>query len=99
MELALALVEAVRAVDGVAGLHRGRFREVALLYPRRRVPGLRLTPGPDPRLEVHVIADLSRRRPLPELAEAVRGVAHAHPVELPVDVVIADAVDTTRAGA
>lgn len=91
---AAALTRALLTVDGVAALHPGQFGEVALLYPRGRVPGLRVTPGHGPRLEVHVVVDVDAyRRPLSGLAAAVRDVVTESGVDLPVDVVFADATD------
>ncbi len=90
---AVDVARAVRAVDGVADLHAGRFGEVALLYPRRRVAGLRVTLSPTPRLEVHILADLRARRPLAQVAAAVREAVVRGGMALPVDVIIADATD------
>lgn len=90
----MALARALLGVDGIAALHPGLFGEVALLYPRGRVPGLRVTPGSAPRLEVHVVVDFSAyRRPLSGLAAAVRDVVRESGVDLPVDVVFADGTD------
>ena len=80
-------------LPGVAGLHPGRFGEVALLYPRHRVPGIRLAGD---RVEVHLVADLSAGRPLAELADAARDLTTAaltatSAAGLPVDVHVADA--------
>ncbi|RSZ64487.1 hypothetical protein EAH68_04695 [Corynebacterium hylobatis] len=77
----------IRAIPGVAGLHAGRFGEVALLYPRHRVRGLRVTPTV---LEVHLVVDLAAPRPLPEISAQVRAVV-ADFLETEVDVFFADA--------
>lgn len=93
---AAALTRAILAVDGVAALHPGKFGEVALLYPRGRVPGLRVTPGQNPRLETHIVVDVGAyRRPLSGLAAAVRDAVTESGVALPVDVVFADVTDGT----
>lgn len=81
----------ILAVPGVAGLHSGRFGEVALLYPRHRVNGLRVTPGA---LEVHLIVDLAATRPLAEIAGQVRTVV-AEFLDTEVDVFFADATGGT----
>lgn len=80
-------------LPGVADLHPGQFGEVALLYPRHRVAGLRLAGD---RVEVHLVVDLSARRPLTELADAARDLTTASltataAAGLPVDVHLADA--------
>jgi hypothetical protein len=81
------LAEEIRAVSGVAGLHGGRFGEVALLYPRHRVSGLRATPTA---LEVHLVVDLTNPRPLAEIATQVRTLV-AGLLDTEVDVHFADA--------
>lgn len=83
------LSEQIIALEGVADLSGGRFGEVALYYPRARVRGLRQTSGENPRFEVHVVADLSSKPNLHDVAEKVRTVAAAAQ-PLPVDVTIAD---------
>ena len=85
--LADLLAAGILAVPGVAGLHAGRYGEVALLYPRHRVNGLRRTPSA---LEVHLVVDLARPRPLAEVAAKVRDVV-AQWLDVPVDVHFADA--------
>ncbi|QGU03730.1 hypothetical protein [Corynebacterium comes] len=72
----------IRALPGVAGLHAGRYGDIALLYPRHRVNGLRRTPSA---LEVHLVVDLDHPRPLAEIAAMVRGVVK-HSLDVPVDV-------------
>ncbi|MCR6490767.1 hypothetical protein M8542_49050 [Amycolatopsis sp. OK19-0408] len=41
---AAALATVVTALPQVAGLHSGRFGEIATLLPGRRVPGVRIRP-------------------------------------------------------
>lgn len=86
-EVADCLVAGIRAIPGVADLHPGRYGEVALLYPRHRVRGLRATPGT---LEVHLVVDLAAPRPLAEIATQVRALA-AGLLDMVVDVYFADA--------
>ncbi|MDO5670993.1 MAG: hypothetical protein Q4G50_13465 [Corynebacterium sp.] len=88
-ETAVALAGDIRDVSGVAALHAGRFGEVALLFPRRRVNGLRRTSHG---LEVHVVVDLTVRRPLIDVAVDVRHVVARH-LDLPVDIIFAEATD------
>ncbi|WP_075724675.1 hypothetical protein [Corynebacterium aquilae] len=71
---AQALVERICGVDGVAGMHRGRFGEVAMLFPGDRVGGIRLI---DDVLDVHVVADTSAKRNLFEVAADVEAAARA----------------------
>lgn len=90
-----AVAARVRAVSGVADLHAGRFGEVALLFPRARVHGLRT--GPDGGLEVHVVVDLDAvgtGTDLHTLSARIRKTVGAV-VDLPTDVVLADAVYRT----
>ncbi|MCS5478457.1 hypothetical protein NYP18_02195 [Corynebacterium sp. YIM 101645] len=82
----------IRAIPGVAGLHAGRFGEVALLYPRHRVNGLRVSPTA---LEVHLIVDLAAPRPLAEIAAEVRAVVAGF-LDTEVDVFFADATGGPR---
>ncbi|MDU0478681.1 hypothetical protein QVA66_05460 [Staphylococcus chromogenes] len=49
--VAQSIADQVAALPGVAGLHAGKFGEIALLYPGQKVPGLRLT---DHSLEIHI---------------------------------------------
>lgn len=88
------LAARLRGIPGVAGLHPGRFGEVALLYPRHRVVGLRHTPEV---LEVHLVIDLSAARPLAEVAAEVRGVVTQELADAPphLDIVFADATGGT----
>lgn len=91
-EEAEQLVATVRAVPGVADLHSGTFGEAALLYPGKRVRGLRLRE--ESRLEVHLVADLDAAADLHSLAQDVRRVVE-RATGLTVDVIIADATATT----
>ncbi|MBB4684168.1 hypothetical protein [Amycolatopsis jiangsuensis] len=77
------IAAAVTALPQVAGLHGGRFGEIATLAPGRRVPGVRVR---DEEVTVAVIA----RFPLAagDLAEAVRVAAGIR--DRPVHVVVAD---------
>lgn len=95
LEAAESIAAAVATLPFVDGLDEGRFGEVALMYPRTRVPGLRWADG---RLEVHVRLRVDPREPAP-LSDAA-GVIRDTAVNLyvgapdagapPVDVVIAD---------
>ena len=84
-EVADRLAARLLAVPGVAALHPGRFGEVALLYPRHRVIGLRCTPE---LIEVHVVVDLAAARPLAEVAEEVRGVVRQELIDAPQPVAV-----------
>jgi len=53
-ETADAVAALVLAVPGVAGLHPGRFGEVATYLPGRRVTGIKLS---EDRVEVHVVLE------------------------------------------
>ncbi|KQB84330.1 hypothetical protein [Corynebacterium oculi] len=83
------LAAALRSVPGVADLHAGAFGEASLLYPGKRVRGLRLRE--ESRLEVHLVADLDAASDLHRLAEEVRSTAQAA-TGFTVDVIVADAV-------
>jgi uncharacterized alkaline shock family protein YloU len=76
----------VAAVPGVAGLHGGRFGDVATYLPGRRVTGVRLDAARD-RVEVHVVAEYLPD--LLELAERVRAAARDVLLR-PIDVTIED---------
>lgn len=89
-DVAEALAAEVLRIRGVAALHAGRYGEVALLYPRHRVRGLRLHAG---RLEVHLTVALDAGRPLADVAAEVRDVV-ARQLDLPVDIHFADATAT-----
>lgn len=67
-ELADAVAEAVRAVDGVAELYGGLFGEVGTYLPDRRVPGVRLDERGS--AEVHVVVHWGAA--VPATADAVR---------------------------
>lgn len=85
------LAAVIRAVPGVADLHAGRYGEVALLYPRHRVNGLRRSSSA---LEVHLVVDLDHPRPLAEIAAEVRNVveqAGGQPMDTAIDIHFADA--------
>ncbi|MDO4609962.1 hypothetical protein [Corynebacterium sp.] len=73
---AQAIADAVAALPAVAGLSGGRFGEIALLYPRRRVIGLREADR-GARLEIHVRlhVDVADPRPLQGPLDAVRDAA------------------------
>ncbi|GAB3701150.1 hypothetical protein [Corynebacterium nasicanis] len=85
--LAARIAAAVRAVPGVADLHAGRYGEVAMLYPRQRVSGLRRTAQA---LEVYVVVDLAAPRPLADIDAEVRAVI-APLIDAPVTLCFADA--------
>lgn len=92
LALAQHTAATIEAIPGVASLHPGRFGEVALLFPRTRVRGLRRA---DPvGIEVHVTVDLDvlgLDANLHHFAEHVRRVA-ADTAGVPVTVVLADAL-------
>lgn len=94
VEQAKAIATAVGSVRGVAGLNRGQFGEVSLLFPRQRVGGIRhLDVRDDTKIETHVVVDISAEIPLQSIADAVRTAAFgACPDLTRVDVVFADAV-------
>ncbi|NIZ90380.1 Asp23/Gls24 family envelope stress response protein [Kineococcus rubinsiae] len=83
-ETADAIAAQVLAVPGVAGLHAGRFGEVATYLPGRRVTGVKL--GED-RVEVHVV--LLYSAPLLAVAQRIHAVVAAV-VEVPVQVFVED---------
>lgn len=100
-ETARAISRAVTTVPGVAELTSGAYGEIALLYPGERVAGMRLERGlaDADRLEIHVIVDLSvlgLGTDLHAFSRRIRSVASAH-TELPVTVVLADAVGPSPA--
>lgn len=91
-----ALAGDILALDGVDGLHGGRYGEVALLYPKARVRGLKMTSprdGGPTRLEVHVTADAAAMPNLYELAKTIRNTAAGY-TDAPVDVTFGDIADT-----
>ncbi|WP_410567570.1 hypothetical protein [Amycolatopsis sp. cmx-4-61] len=83
---AARIAAAVLAVPGVAGLHGGRFGEIATLVPPQRVAGVRVRDG-------DVTIAVTARYPLvaTELAAAVRSAAGDTGRE--VHVVVADIVE------
>lgn len=87
-----ALAADVRALEGVANLHGGSFGEVALLFPRERVHGLRINAVGE--LEVHVTVDLDvlgTEVDLRAFSEKIREIATTA-TGLTTDVILADAV-------
>ncbi len=96
LDRARALAAAVAAVPGVEKLAQGTYGQIALLFPGERVPGLRLADAD--RLEVHVVVDLAALglgADLHAFSRRLRAIAAAH-TDLPVTVVLADAVVPTR---
>lgn len=91
-DVADALAQQLAAVPGVAGLHPGQFGEVALLYPRHRVPGLQVKGAT---LSIHLILDLTAGRPLAEIAGEVRGLTAAVLPGLTADVHFSDAQESS----
>ncbi|GGG74424.1 Asp23/Gls24 family envelope stress response protein [Corynebacterium pelargi] len=93
LDKAQALVEAVVAIPGVHAMHSGRFGEVALLYPKQRVQGLRFQNRDEESFEVDIVAEFGADN-LYDLAEEVRATAaqtlKADGLTMPVSVVIAD---------
>ncbi|ROP26560.1 hypothetical protein [Pseudokineococcus lusitanus] len=98
--------DAVLTAPGVVALSGGALGEVATFLPGRRVPGVRLGPGPGDPLEVHVVAAYGT--PVAATAAAVRaalaglpasaGVA-GRPVHVVVDDVALPGAPGTDAGA
>ncbi len=88
------LAARIQGIPGVADLHPGRYGEVALLYPRHRVVGLRYTRES---LEVHLVVDLTVARPLADIAaEVCRVMAQEYPATPPyLEIVFADATEGT----
>jgi len=84
VEPADAIATLVLAVPGVAGLHPGRFGEVATYLPGRRVTGVKL--GED-RVEVHVV--VAYDEPIRVLAQQIHA-AVAAVVTVPVQVFVED---------
>ncbi len=91
-ELADAVVFAVTAVPGVAGMHSGRFGEVATYLPGRRVSGVRVR---SELVEVHVTVQWGFD--LLPTADAIRTVAELVAAR-PVDVVIQDVLGPLEVG-
>ncbi len=77
------IAAAVTALPHVAGLHSGRFGEIATLLPGRRIPGVRARPD-------EITIGVTGRYPasVTEIGTAVR--AAAGPVDRPVHVRIGD---------
>jgi len=85
--------DAVLTAPGVVALSGGTLGEVATFLPGRRVPGVRLGPGPGDPLEVHVVAAYGT--PVAETAAAVRAALAGLPPSAgvagrPVHVVVDD---------
>jgi uncharacterized alkaline shock family protein YloU len=71
--IARALVQATRAVPGVADIYAGRLGEIATYGRGSRVPGVRVwTEAAHLRVEAHVVAAYAPDLVLPVLADAVR---------------------------
>ncbi|WP_019202844.1 hypothetical protein [Tsukamurella sp. 1534] len=80
------VVDAVTAIDGVAGLYAGGAGSPATYLPGRSVRGIRI--GDDGGV-VHVVAEARGGRPLTRTAERVRDIA-TEAAGVPMNVVIAD---------
>ena len=93
LDTAQELVESVQAIPGVHSMHAGRFGEVALLYPKQRVQGVRFLSTKESAFEVDIVASYGAGN-LYELAHQVRELATSalakENIDLPVRVVIAD---------
>lgn len=76
---------AVLACPLVAGLHGGRFGEVATYLPGRRIPGIRVTPT---EVLVHVTGQYPAT--VRQIAHAVRACAGPHTADLSVTVIVED---------
>jgi len=83
-ETADAVAALVLAIPGVAGLHPGRFGEVATYLPGRRVTGVKLS---DDRVEVHVVVEFDA--PIRAVASQIQTLVGAA-VPAPVEVFIED---------
>lgn len=95
---ARSIASKVKDVHGVAGLHAGRFGEVALLYPGERISGLRRVSGAgELHIEIHITADFAAGVNLHGLASDIRVVAQkACSIDLGrVDVIFSDATDSS----
>lgn len=93
-ELADKIIAGIKAVDGVADMHSGRFGEVVTLYPGGRISGLRLREYPhtgETRCEVYIVADLAATPSLNQVTDSVRSVVSQY-LTCPVDITVADAV-------
>lgn len=96
LELARALVAAVRAVPGVSDVTAGQVGEVATYGPGEKVSGaLVALTGEGVMVEVHICAQYADTLVLPELADRVRravrdiitsaGVGHVIRVDVAID--------------
>ena len=86
------IAAAVTALPHVAGLHSGRFGEIATLLPGRRVPGVRIRPD-------GITVGVTGRYPATaaDIGDGVR--AAVGPVDRPVHVLVADMTGDTTAAA
>ncbi|WP_410667959.1 hypothetical protein [Amycolatopsis sp. cmx-4-68] len=84
------IAAAVRALAPVAGLHSGRFGEIATYLPGRRVPGVRIR-------DDEITVGVTGRYPatVTQIGDAVR--AAVGPVGRPVSVRIGDVVPVAPA--
>ncbi|WP_257159263.1 hypothetical protein [Corynebacterium cystitidis] len=99
---ARALRDALLLIPGVCGLHPGRYGEIALLLPGQRVPGLRYSSRngavADPTgLEVHITIDVASGLNAFEISATVRSVTLELTDAAFVDVIVADACDSSSA--
>jgi len=83
-ETADAVAALVLAVPGVAGLHPGRFGEVATYLPGRRVTGVKLN---EDRVEIHVVVEFDA--PIRTVAQRIHTMVGAA-VPVPVEVFVED---------
>ncbi|WP_293772894.1 hypothetical protein [uncultured Corynebacterium sp.] len=88
-----AIAAAIADTPGVHSLSPGTFGEVALLFPGRKVPGLKfLSPKDDSALRAEIVVDYQAAPALKDLAAEIRRRALVTCPELTrVDVVFADA--------
>ena len=75
---AAALRDAISGVAGVAGFYRGRFGEIAWLFPGERIGGMRLLGDV---LDIHLVADVSAKRNLFDVSADVEHLAHTAGVD------------------
>ncbi|MFD8496770.1 hypothetical protein [Amycolatopsis sp. NPDC059657] len=85
--LADAITAAVRACPAVAGLHGGRYGEVATYLPGRAVVGVRVIDGD---ISVHVVGRYPA--PITEIAEQVRAAVRTVVADRPASVTVEDLV-------
>jgi hypothetical protein len=83
-----AVAAAVRSCPSVADLSSGAFGQVATYLPGRRVPGVRLDPEVDGRIDVHVVGVYGI--PISVLAAEVRAAVASVLPGRPVDVRVED---------